>query len=142
MQPEGGSKPNWPHCAALSAAVLVLIELRLSQLWRSPQGDAFSSLQTQISDGFAHLGQRGPAGRFVAIDSNTYLSLATLKYSGLGTYDAGLGFISALATQVELSKLKPRLRDFTPRLVEDGHQDSRGGFNAVGGHQIERQIRC
>jgi hypothetical protein len=56
--------------------------------------------------------------RFVVIDSNTDLFLASIGYRGAGTYDARLRFLSALSAKVDLSALAPALAAFNPRLVQ------------------------
>jgi hypothetical protein len=55
---------------------------------------------------------------FVVVDSNVDLLLASIGYTGLGTYDARRAFVQALAAQFDLRQFDRRLRAFNPRIVQ------------------------
>lgn len=55
---------------------------------------------------------------FVVIDSNTDLFLASVGYTGPGTYDARLEFIRELSRRIDLSRLDRGLHAFNPRIVQ------------------------
>ena len=57
-------------------------------------------------------------GRWVVIDSNVDLFLSHIGYDGQGTYAARRNFIEALAAQIDLSALKPGVRAYNPRLLQ------------------------
>ena len=52
------------------------------------------------------------------IDSNVDLFLASIGYTGHGTYDARRAFVHALARRVDLGALDRRVRSYNPRLVQ------------------------
>jgi hypothetical protein len=56
--------------------------------------------------------------RFVVIDSNVDLFLASIGYRGLGTYAARRAFVRAAAARVDLRRFDRRLRPFNPRIVQ------------------------
>lgn len=56
--------------------------------------------------------------RWVVIDSNVDLFLSWLGYEGFGTYSARRTFLQSLANEVDLSELKPGLRSYNPRIVQ------------------------
>lgn len=56
--------------------------------------------------------------RFVVIDSNTDLFLASIGYRGAGTYDARLDFICDLSRRIDLAQLNPALQSVNPRVVQ------------------------
>lgn len=56
--------------------------------------------------------------RWVVIDSNVDLFLGWLGYAGLGTYAARRSFLQALANELDLAVMKPHLRSYNPRIVQ------------------------
>lgn len=56
--------------------------------------------------------------RWVVIDSNVDLFLRAVGYRGTWTYDARRAFIQALAAEVDLSQMKPEVRAYNPRIVQ------------------------
>ncbi len=56
--------------------------------------------------------------RWVVIDSNVDLFLGWLGYEGYGTYAARRSFLQSLASEIDLSELKPSLRSYNPRIVQ------------------------
>lgn len=55
---------------------------------------------------------------FVVVDSNVDLFLASIGYNGAGTYDARRNFLRSLAGRIDLSALRPHLKPYNPRLVQ------------------------
>lgn len=56
--------------------------------------------------------------RFVVIDSNVDLFLSRTGYGGPWTYDARRTFLQRLAERVDLQKMKPSLRRYNPRIIQ------------------------
>jgi hypothetical protein len=56
--------------------------------------------------------------RWVVIDSNVDLFLASIGYAGTGTYEARRAFLVALSAEVDLNELKPGLCSNNPRIVQ------------------------
>ncbi len=55
---------------------------------------------------------------WVVVDSNVDLFLASVGYTGPGTYHARAGFVRELAARIDLSAMKPGLHRENPRLVQ------------------------
>lgn len=98
------------------------LEHELSRAWRVNQKIAsmFLSMVTNpdMSRGLAPWSQGVDWTYFVVIDSNVDLFLASIGYQGNGTYDARREFVRAIAREIDLSALSPKLRAFNPRLVQ------------------------
>lgn len=56
--------------------------------------------------------------RWVVIDSNVDLFLKATAYTGTWTYAARREFLSDVAAEIDLAALKPGLRSFNPRVVQ------------------------
>ena len=56
--------------------------------------------------------------RWVVIDSNVDLFLASVGYAGNGTYAARRAFVQALAAEIDLSTMKGGLRAYNPRILQ------------------------
>jgi len=56
--------------------------------------------------------------QFVVIDSNVDLFLRSVSYPGPWTYEARRRFVRALARRVRLDELRPGLRRYNPRIVQ------------------------
>jgi hypothetical protein len=98
------------------------LEHELSRAWRVSQKIAsmFLSMITNpdMSRGLAPWSQGVDWTYFVVVDSNVDLFLASIGYQGNGTYDARREFVRAIAREIDLSALSPKLRAFNPRLVQ------------------------
>ncbi len=105
-----------PDCRAIA------LEGALCEGWRV--GDKLSamflSLVAAPGMGFARAPwQAGVAWeRYVVVDRNVDLFLASIGYAGPGTYEARRGFVQALARGVDFSALVPGLPAWHPRLVQ------------------------
>lgn len=58
--------------------------------------------------------------RWVVIDSNVDLFLTWVGYDGFGTYAARRVFLQELAAHLDLAAMKPGLRSYNPRIVQQG----------------------
>ena len=98
------------------------LEQELSRAWRVNQKIAsmFLSMITNpdLSRGLAPWSQGVDWTYYVVIDSNVDLFLASIGYDGIGTYDARRDFVRAVARDIDLSELDPKLHPFNPRLVQ------------------------
>lgn len=56
--------------------------------------------------------------RWVVVDSNVDLFLASIGYSGTGTYAARAAFVRELASGVDLAEVKPSLQSYNPRVIQ------------------------
>lgn len=56
--------------------------------------------------------------RWIVIDSNVDLFLKATAYTGTWTYAARRAFLAELAREIDLAALKPGLRSFNPRVVQ------------------------
>lgn len=56
--------------------------------------------------------------RWVVIDSNVDLFLASIGYAGQTTYAARAGFVRSLAARIDLSSMKPGMVADNPRIVQ------------------------
>jgi hypothetical protein len=56
--------------------------------------------------------------RWVVIDSNVDLFLASIGYAGAQTYEARRAFLTALSAEIDLRELKPGLCSQNPRIVQ------------------------
>jgi hypothetical protein len=105
-----------------AAARARALEVALTGAWRINQKIAcmFLSAVTNpdLSKGLAPWKKGVDSSRFVVIDSNVDQFLASIGYRGFGTYDARRAFVQALALRIDLSRLRPGLQPYNPRLVQ------------------------
>jgi len=98
------------------------LERELSRAWRVNQKIAsmFLSLVSNpdLSRGLAPWGRGLDWTYFVVIDSNVDLFLASIGYSGSGTYDARREYVRAIASEIDLCEFDSTLHAFNPRLVQ------------------------
>jgi hypothetical protein len=98
------------------------LESELSRAWRVNQKIAsmFLSMVTNpdLSRGLAPWSRGLDWTYYVVVDSNVDLFLASIKYDGIGTYDARRDFVRAIAREIDLSEFDSTLHDFNPRLVQ------------------------
>lgn len=66
---------------------------------------------------------------WVVIDSNVDLYLERIGYQGSWTYAARRDFILALAREIDLSELKPGLRPYNPRIIQQAMYLSQSALN-------------
>ncbi len=67
--------------------------------------------------------------QLVVVDSNVDLYLRAIGYPGPWTYEARRVFVRALARRVDLASMKPGLRRFNPRLVQQAIYLFMSGLN-------------
>ena len=98
------------------------LERELSRAWRVNQKIAsmFLSMITNpdLSRGLAPWSEGVDWTYFVVVDSNVDLFLASIGYQGNGTYDARRDFVRAIAREIDLAALSPKLHAYNPRLVQ------------------------
>jgi hypothetical protein len=98
------------------------LEARLSTAWRVSQKISnmfLSALTNPDLSGALTPWRAGVDWRyFIVIDSNVDLFLESIGYEGAGTYEARRGFLQALAAQIDLQELEPRLHKENPRLIQ------------------------
>jgi hypothetical protein len=56
--------------------------------------------------------------RWVVIDSNVDLFLASIGYTGFGTYEARRAFLVTVSAGIDLNELKPGLNPNNPRIIQ------------------------
>lgn len=99
-----------------------LLETHLSTAWRVSTKIACLFLSAvsnpDLSKGTAPWARGVDWTRFVVIDSNVDLFLSEVGYSGTGVYDARREFVCSLARRIRLDELRPTLRRYNPRLVQ------------------------
>ncbi len=104
------------------AARAEALERALCAAWRVNQKIACMFLSAvcnpDVSPGAAPWSEDVDWTKFVVVDSNVDLFLKSIKYQGLGTYDARRAFIVALAEDIDLGALDARLRSYNPRIVQ------------------------
>lgn len=104
------------------AARAELLEVHLSRAWRVSDKIASMFLSALSAP---DLSSRAPPWnraidwtRYVVVDSNVDLFLSAIGYPGAASYGARREFIRQLAARIDLSELRPGLRPFNPRLVQ------------------------
>lgn len=107
-------------CDPVAAAIE--LERVLTRAWRVSDKIAAMYLSILCNDQLSRVGAAWAEGvdpaRFVVIDSNVDLFLGAIGYQGAKTYAARRAFIQAVAREVDLSALKPGLRPYDPRLLQ------------------------
>jgi hypothetical protein len=98
------------------------LERRLSGIWRvnSKIACMFLSAVTNpdLSGSLATWSDGIDWTHFVIVDSNVDAFLASVRYTGTGTYDARREFVQRLAERIDLRELDSRLHSYNPRLVQ------------------------
>jgi hypothetical protein len=100
----------------------VWLQAALSRAWRV--SDKISSMflsaltNPDLSDGLTPWRRGLNWRRFVVVDSNADLFLASIQYQGAMTYEARRAFFCALARRVKLDGLDARLQRYNPRIVQ------------------------
>lgn len=121
-----------PDLGALRDAVLrrhrrrharaIALEAALSKAWRISEKIAAMFLSAianpDLSPGVAPWAAGLDWTRFVVIDSNVDLFLASIRYRGAGTYDARRAYIRALADEIDIRTIDRRVHSYNPRLVQ------------------------
>lgn len=105
-----------PHARA------VALEEALSRSWRISEKIAAMYLSAvtnrDLSGDLAPWADGVDADHFVVIDSNVDLFLKSIGYEGPMTYRARRAFVQALAARIHLDELRPGVRRYNPRLVQ------------------------
>jgi hypothetical protein len=96
------------------------LEIALSRIWRVSHkiSAMFLSALTNPDIGSAPWSEGVDWARFVVIDSNVDLFMASIGYDGFGTYNARREFLVDIARQIDLAAFSPAVRSFNPRLVQ------------------------
>jgi hypothetical protein len=94
--------------------------IALSRIWRVSHKIAamFLSALTNPDIGPAPWSVGIDWTRFVVIDSNVDLFMASIGYDGMGTYEARREFLIDIARRIDLTVFCPTVRAFNPRLVQ------------------------
>jgi hypothetical protein len=105
-----------PHTRA------VALETALSRSWRVSEKIAALYLSAvtnhDLSGDLAPWADGVDTDHFVVIDSNVDLFLKAIDYEGHRTYGARRAFVQALAARVHIDELRPGLRRYNPRIVQ------------------------
>jgi hypothetical protein len=100
----------------------VALEAALCGAWRVSSKIACMYLSALTAPDLAPGSPAWPRGldwtHFVVVDSNVDAFLASIGYRGSGGYDARRRFVQELALGIDLAKLRPGLRSYNPRLVQ------------------------
>lgn len=109
------------------------LESMLRRSWRVSDKIAAMALSMltnpDLSPGLAPWSEGLDWSGYVVIDSNVDLFLRRVQFAGPWTYAARRAFILALAARIDLSALKPGLRPYNPRLVQQAMYLSQSVLN-------------
>jgi hypothetical protein len=96
------------------------LEVALSRIWRVSHKIAamFLSALTNPDIGSAPWSSGIDWSRFVVVDSNVDLFMASIGYEGNGTYEARRAFLIDIARKIDLAAFSSIVRPFNPRLVQ------------------------
>ena len=96
------------------------LESAVSRIWRVSHkiSAMFLSALTNPDIGSAPWAEGVDWSRFVVIDSNVDLFMASIGYNGTGTYEARREFLIDVARKIDLSVFSSTVRSFNPRLVQ------------------------
>ncbi len=100
----------------------VALERVLMRAWRVSDKIAAMFLSAisnpDLSPGLAPWSEGIDWTRYVLVDSNVDLFLASIRYRGPASYDARREFVQALARRIDLQAYRPGFHAYNPRLVQ------------------------